>query len=58
MISFNTVLMTVGGAIAAAVGGLALAFFNYTGMFLAFSLLGFAAAAIFFFLTEDPCRKL
>jgi MFS family permease len=56
MMSINNILMTVGFGIATAVGGLALAFFNYTGMFLTFAAIGFAAAAIFFFLTEDPCR--
>lgn len=59
MISFNTILMSgVGSTMAFAVGGLALAFFDYTGMFFIFSMLGFVAAAIFIFLTEDPCRKM
>lgn len=56
MMSLNAILSTVGYGIATAVGGLALAFFNYTGMFLAFAALSFTAAAILFFLTKDPCR--
>ena len=56
MMSINSAIVTIGFGIATAVGGLALAFFDYTGMFLTFTALGFVAAAILFFLTEDPCR--
>jgi predicted MFS family arabinose efflux permease len=55
LMSVNNVLSSVGGGIGGAVGGISLTLFNYTGVFFAFAALILIAAAIYFFLTKDPC---
>lgn len=55
LLSFNNFLVWVGGSIGGAVGGVALAFFDYTGVILAFAAMLLIAVAIFSFLVKDPC---
>jgi MFS family permease len=55
MLSINSVFLTLGATIGAGIGGFALAMFNYTGIFLVFSILILITAAVFFFLVKDPC---
>ena len=55
MLSVNSFLTWVGAGIGGAVGGVALAFFDYNGVILAFAAMILIAATIFFFLAEDPC---
>jgi DHA1 family purine base/nucleoside efflux pump-like MFS transporter len=53
----NMEMMNIlGVAIGAAVGGVALVLSGWTGMILVFVALELTAAAIFYFLTKDPCR--
>jgi predicted MFS family arabinose efflux permease len=58
MLSINTFLNWVGASIGGAVGGLALAFFGYTGVILAFAAMLLISVAIFFFLVKDPCLAM
>jgi predicted MFS family arabinose efflux permease len=53
--SINNVLVFLGVTIGAGIGGLVLALFNYTGIFLVFGILILITAAFFFLFTEDPC---
>jgi predicted MFS family arabinose efflux permease len=55
MLSINNFLTWIGASIGGAVGGVALAFFGYTGVILTFASMLLIAVAIFFFLVEDPC---
>ena len=55
MMSMNSIFVTLGLALGAALGGGALVLSGWVGLILAFAALGFIAAGIFFFLTEDPC---
>jgi len=55
MLSINNFLNWVGGSIGGVVGGLALVFFDYTGVILAFAAMLLISVAIFFFLVKDPC---
>jgi predicted MFS family arabinose efflux permease len=57
MMSINNVLTNFGTAMGVAIGGVALALFDYTGVFLIFAVLILIAAAIFLFLTKDPCAN-
>lgn len=56
IISINSIFSTIGAAIGAAIGGLSLAIFNYTGMFFTFAALILVSATIFFFV-KDPCKN-
>jgi predicted MFS family arabinose efflux permease len=57
MMSISTIFITLGLGIGAALGGAALAFFkNYTSLILTFAAIQLTAAAIYFFLTKDPCK--
>lgn len=58
MMSINSILSILGGGIGPAVGGVALALFDYTGMFFTFAALIILSAAIFFFFTKDPCTTM
>jgi MFS family permease len=58
LMSINTVFYTLGSGIGIAIGGAALALVNYTGLILTFAAMQFVAAAIYSFLTKDPCLKL
>jgi MFS family permease len=56
MMSMSSIFITLGFGLGTALGGVLLVFFeNYLAVILAFITLQFAAAAIYFFLTEDPC---
>jgi predicted MFS family arabinose efflux permease len=55
LMSINSVLTTLGAGTGLAIGGAALALFNYTGLLLTSALLQLVAAAIYGFLTKDPC---
>ncbi len=57
MMSINGIFMTLGGGVGAALGGVSLVLFGYMGVILTFASLSILAAAIFFFLTDDPCVK-
>ena len=56
LMSINGIFNYFGAAVGTALGGLALALFGYSGLILAFAGIDFAAAAIYFFLTKDPCK--
>lgn len=57
MMSMSTIFMSLGVGIGAALGGVALAVFrDYTALVLTFVTLQLTAAAIYYFLTKDPCR--
>ncbi|MCJ7559399.1 MFS transporter [Candidatus Bathyarchaeota archaeon] len=55
VMSINQVLATLGNAIGVALAGAALALFNYTGLLLTFAAMQLLAAAVYVFLTKDPC---
>jgi predicted MFS family arabinose efflux permease len=55
MMSMNSIFVTFGYGIGTALGGAALALFNYTGLIFTFVALSLTAAAVYFFLTKDPC---
>lgn len=57
MMSINGIFITLGGGVGAVLGGITLVLFGYTGVILTFASLSLLAAAIFFFLTDDPCVK-
>ena len=56
MMSMNMIFQTGGMALGTALGGLALIYFDWTGLILTFATLQLTAAAIFLFLAKDPCR--
>ena len=57
MMSISTIFVTLGLGIGTALGGAALSLFkNYTVVILTFAAIQLIAAAIYFFLTKDPCR--
>jgi len=57
MMSMSSIFITLGFGLGTALGGTVLAFFeNYLAVILTFITLQFTAAAIYFFLTKDPCR--
>lgn len=56
MMSMSTIFVFFGFAIGAALGGAALVLSGWVGLILTFAALSLIAAAIFFFLTKDPCR--
>lgn len=58
MMSINSIISILGVGIGPAVGGVALALFDYTGMFFTFAALIILSAAIFFFFTKDPCKTI
>lgn len=58
LMSMNTVFYMLGAGIGIAIGGAALALFDYTGLILTFAALQLVAAAIYGFLTKDPCIKM
>jgi len=55
MMSMNTIFATLGLGLGSALGGVALVLSGWTGVILTFVVLQLIAAAIFFFLTKDPC---
>jgi predicted MFS family arabinose efflux permease len=56
MMSMNSIFVTHGLLIAAAVGGIALVLAGWTGVLVTFAALCIIAAGIHYFLTKDPCR--
>jgi DHA1 family inner membrane transport protein len=56
MMSMSTIFVTFGLGLGAALGGTALVLSGWTGLILTFAAMQLIAAAVFFFLTEDPCR--
>lgn len=57
MMSMSSMFITLGLGLGTFLGGTLLALFeNYFIIILAFTILGLAAAAVYFFLTKDPCR--
>lgn len=56
MMSMSTIFITLGFLTAAGVGGVALVLAGWTGVLLTFALLCLGAAAVFAFLTKDPCK--
>jgi predicted MFS family arabinose efflux permease len=57
MMSMSTIFVTFGVGLGAALGGIALIMADWTGLLFTFASMQLVAAAVFFFLTEDPCRK-
>ena len=55
MMSMSTIFVTFGLGIGSAIGGLVLVLSGWTGLIVVFFLLQLISAAIFFFLTKDPC---
>jgi len=56
MMSINSAAISLGGALGAAVGGLALDLFSYDAVGLILGAMGLVAAVVFYFLTMDPSR--
>jgi DHA1 family inner membrane transport protein len=56
MMSMSTIFVTSGLGLGAALGGVALVVSGWTGLILTFAAMQLIAAAVFFFLTKDPCR--
>lgn len=56
MMSMSTIFVTFGTGLGAALGGAALILSGWIGLILTFAAMQLIAAAIFFFLTKDPCR--
>jgi len=56
MMSMSTIFVTFGMGLGAAIGGAALILSGWIGLILTFALLQLIAAAVFFFLTKDPCK--
>ena len=54
ILSINSILQIIGGAVGTALAGVILVLLNYIGVFLVFGGL-IILAAIFFFFTKDPC---
>jgi DHA1 family putative efflux transporter-like MFS transporter len=57
MMSMSGMFVTLGMLMGAAVGGVALVLAGWLGVLLTFAVLTLTSAAIYFFLTKDPCRK-
>jgi DHA1 family inner membrane transport protein len=56
MMSMSSIFVTFGMGLGAALGGAALVLSGWTGLILTFAAMQLIAAAVFFFLTKDPCR--
>jgi MFS family permease len=57
MMSMSTIFVTLGLGLGTAIGGAVLALFeNYTALLFTFSAVSLIAAAIYCFLTKDPCK--
>ncbi len=56
MMSMTTIFVTLGMSLGTALGGATLILSGWTGLILAFATMQLIAAAVFFFLTKDPCR--
>ena len=57
MMSMSTIFVTLGLGLGTAIGGAVLALFkNYTALLFTFAAVGLIAAAIYCFLTKDPCK--
>ena len=56
MMSMSTIFVTFGLGLGAALGGVALVLSGWIGLILTFAAMQLIAAAVFFFLTKDPCR--
>lgn len=56
MMSMSTIFVTFGLGLGAALGGVALILSGWIGLILTFASMQLIAAAVFFFLTKDPCR--
>lgn len=57
MMSMSTIFVTLGLGIGTAIGGAVLALFeNYASLTITFAAIQLTAAAIYFFLTKDPCK--
>jgi DHA1 family inner membrane transport protein len=56
MMSMTTIFVTFGMGLGTALGGASLILSGWTGLILAFAAMQLIAAAVFFFLTKDPCR--
>lgn len=56
MMSMSTIFVTFGTGLGAAIGGAALIVAGWTGVIFALVTVQLVSAAIFFFLTKDPCR--
>ena len=57
MMSMELVFVTFGVGLGAALGGFALIISGWIGLILTFAAMQLIAAAIFFFLTKDPCSR-
>jgi predicted MFS family arabinose efflux permease len=57
MMSINAIFITLGLALGAAVGGVALVFGGWVSVLLSFAALSLIAVAIYFFFTKDPCAQ-
>ena len=57
MMSINAVFITLGLALGAAVGGIALVLGGWVSVLLSFAALSLIAVAIYFFFTNDPCAQ-
>ena len=56
MMSMTTIFVTFGMGLGTALGGASLVVSGWTGLILTFAAMQLIAAAVFFFLTKDPCR--
>jgi predicted MFS family arabinose efflux permease len=56
MMSMSTIFVTFGTGLGAAIGGAALILSGWIGLIFTFAAMQLIAAAVFFFLTKDPCR--
>jgi DHA1 family putative efflux transporter-like MFS transporter len=56
MMSMTNIFLTFGWGLGAALGGAALVLSGWIGLILTFAALQLIAAAVFLFLTKDPCR--
>ena len=57
MMSMSTIFLTLGLGVGTAIGGTVLALFGgYTELIFTFAAISLIAAAVYFFLTKDPCR--
>jgi predicted MFS family arabinose efflux permease len=56
MMSMNTVFGSLGGAIGASLGGIALGQSGYIALGVAFGVLGITATSIIATLAKDPCK--
>lgn len=56
MMSMSTIFVTFGMGLGTALGGIVLILSGWTGLILIFTALQLTAAAIYLFLTKDPCK--